>query len=197
MKQKNILSDNYICKLQFTGVAKTSLAVIEERIIDKIHLIRGQKVMLDRDLAELYGVETKRLKEQVNRNPDRFPARYMFELTIEENETLRSQNATLKRGAHSKYLPYAFTEHGVLMLANVLKSKSAIEMSLKIIDVFIKMREMLLTHKDILLKLEQLEQQVTKNNDDIQLIFAALKELLAPVPEKPRPRIGFKRNNEE
>jgi len=173
-------------------MAKTSLAIIEEKIIDKIHLIRGQKVMIDRDLAELYGVETKRLKEQVNRNLDRFPAHYMFELTAEEYEILRSQNATLKRGAHSKYLPYAFTEHGVLMLANVLKSKRAIEMSLKIIDVFVKLREMLLTHKDILLKLEQLEKQMIQNSSDIQTIFAALKELLTPPPEKPRPAIGFK-----
>ena len=91
--------------------------------------------MIDRDLAELYGVETKRLKEQVNRNLNRFPAHYMFELTKEENDSLRSQNATLKQGAHTKYLPYAFTEHGVLMLANVLKSDRAIEMSIKVIDV--------------------------------------------------------------
>lgn len=97
------------------------MTVAEEAIISKIYLIRGYKVMIDRDLAGLYGVETKRLKEQVNRNLDRFPAHFMFELTKEENENLRSQNATLRHGAHSKYLPYAFTEHGVLMLSNVLK----------------------------------------------------------------------------
>jgi phage regulator Rha-like protein len=172
--------------------AKAPVAIIEEKIIDKIHLIRGQKVMIDRDLAELYGVETRRLKEQVNRNPDRFPGHYMFELTAEEYEILRSQNATLRHGAHSKYLPYVFTEHGVLMLANVLKSKRAIEMSLKIIDVFVKLREMLLTHKDILLKLEQMEKQMIQNSSNIQTIFAALKELLTPPPEKPRSAIGFK-----
>lgn len=99
-----------------------SITLPEEAIISKIYLIRGQKVMIDRDLAELYGVETKRLKEQVNRNVARFPDHFMFELTKEEYENLRSQNATLKQGVHSKYLPYAFTEHGVLMLSNVLKA---------------------------------------------------------------------------
>jgi phage regulator Rha-like protein len=147
--------------------------------------------MLDSDLAELYGLETKRLKEQVNRNIDRFPKHFMFQLTKDENEILRSQFATLRHGEHSKYLPYAFTEHGVLMLSNVLKSKRAIEMSIKIIDVFVEIREMLLTHKDILLKLDQLEKQVTQNSEDIRMIFAALKQLLTP-PESPRQRIGFK-----
>jgi phage regulator Rha-like protein len=171
--------------------AKVSVAIIDEKIIDKIHLVRGLKVMLDKDIAELYGVETKRLKEQVNRNLNRFPSHYMIELTKEESESLRSQNATLKQGAHTKYLPYAFTEHGVLMLANVLKSGRAIEMSIKIIDVFVKLREMLLTHTDILLKLELLEKQVVQNSEEIGSIFEALKQLLNP-PQEPRQRIGFK-----
>jgi phage regulator Rha-like protein len=171
--------------------AKPIVVIIEEKIVDKIHLIRGKKVMIDRDLAELYGVETKRLKEQVNRNLSRFPKHYMFELTQKEYESLRSQNATLKQGAHTKYLPYAFTEHGVLMLANVLKSARAIEMSIKVIDIFVKLREMLLTHKDILLKLELLEKQVVQNSEEIQTIFSALKQLLNP-PQEPRKRIGFK-----
>jgi phage regulator Rha-like protein len=171
--------------------AKKTAAIIEEKIIDKIHLVRGLKVIIDKDIAELYGVETKRLKEQVNRNINRFPSHYMIELTKEEYESLRSQNATLKQGAHTKYLPYAFTEHGVLMLANVLKSGRAIEMSIKIIDVFVKLREMLLTHKDILLKLEILEKQVVQNSDEIRTIFEALKQLLNP-PQAPRKRIGFK-----
>jgi phage regulator Rha-like protein len=171
--------------------AKVSVAIIDEKIIDKIHLVRGLKVMLDKDIAELYGVETKRLKEQVNRNLNRFPSHYMIELTKEESESLRSQNAPLKQGAHTKYLPYAFTEHGVLMLANVLKSGRAIEMSIKIIDVFVKLREMLLTHTDILLKLELLEKQVVQNSEEIGSIFEALKQLLNP-PQEPRQRIGFK-----
>jgi phage regulator Rha-like protein len=170
---------------------KTTVAIIDEKIVDKIYLIRGLKVMIDRDLAELYGVETKRLKEQVNRNLSRFPGHYMFELKQTEYESLRSQNATLKQGAHAKYLPYAFTEHGVLMLANVLKSGRAIEMSIKVIDVFVKLREMLLTHKDILLKLETLEKQVVQNSEEIQTIFRALKQLINP-PQEPRRRIGFK-----
>lgn len=167
-------------------MAKATLEIIEEKIVEKIHLIRGQKVMIDKDLAELYGVETKRLKEQVNRNSNRFPKHYMFELTKQEYESLRSQNATLKQGAHTKYLPYVFTEHGVLMLANVLKSGRAIEMSIKVIDVFVKLREMLLTHKDILLKLELLEKQVVQNNEEIQTLFAALKQLLIPEEQKNR-----------
>jgi phage regulator Rha-like protein len=118
----------------------------------------------------------------------------MFELTKEEYESLRSQIATLKQGAHAKYLPYAFTEHGVLMLANVLKSGRAIEMSIKVIDVFVKLREMLLTHTDILLKLELLEKQVVKNSGEIQTIFSVLKQFLHP-PREPRRRIGFKPDN--
>ncbi len=140
--------------------------------------------MVDKDLAELYGVETRRLKEQVNRNKNRFPGHYMFELTNEEYESLRSQNATLKQGGHSKYLPYVFTEHGVLMLANVLKSGRAIEMSIKVIDVFVKLREMLLTSSEILLKLEKLEKKVTGHDENIEMIFEALKQLINP-PQLP------------
>jgi hypothetical protein len=170
---------------------KAGIAVPDTVIINKIYQIRGHKVMLDSDLAELYGVETRRLKEQVNRNMKRFPTHFMFELTREEHENIRSQNATLKQGAHSKYLPYAFTEHGVLMLSNVLKSGRATEMSIKIIDVFVKLREMLLTHKDILLKIEQIEKKITGHDEEIQMIFAAIKELIDP-PKEPRKRIGFK-----
>ncbi|MDN3656634.1 ORF6N domain-containing protein [Ferruginibacter paludis] len=173
---------------------KSLTVIAEEKIVNQIHLIRGQKVMLDSDLAALYGVETKRLKEQVNRNLSRFPKHYMFELTKEEYDNLRSQIATLKQGGHTKYLPYAFTEHGILMLANVLKSARAIEMSIKVIDVFVKLREMLLTHTDILLKLELLEKQVVKNSGEIQTIFSVLKQLLNP-PREPRRRIGFKPDN--
>jgi phage regulator Rha-like protein len=174
--------------------AKTLAVIAEEKIVNQIHLIRGQKVMLDSDLAALYGVETKRLKEQVNRNLSRFPKHYMLELTKEEYDNLRSQIATLKQGGHTKYLPYAFTEHGILMLANVLKSARAIEMSIKVIDIFVKLREMLLTHTDILLKLELLEKQVVKNSGEIQTIFSVLKQLLNPQRESRR-RIGFKPDN--
>jgi len=168
-------------------------ALTDNLITEKIRFIRGQKVMLDRDLAELYGVEVKRLKEQVRRNIGRFPEAFMFELTLEEDHALRSQNATLKQGEHGKYAPFAFTEHGILMAANVLKSELAITVSIRIIDLFVRMREVLMAHKEILLRLEQLEGQVDGNRNDIQVIFHHLKKLLTE-PADPRTRIGYKCN---
>lgn len=154
--------------------------------------------MLDRDLAELYGVKAIRLREQVKRNIDRFPSNFMFRLTGKEVEAMVSQNAIPSKQHLGGALPYAFTEHGVLMLANVLKSDTAIKVSLQLIEVFVKLREMLLTHKDILIKLEKVEKELMKQNsrtakseDDIKLIFEALKQLLNP-PQEPRKRIGFK-----
>lgn len=173
-----------------------SLAETEKLISSKIFLIRSQNVMLDRDLASLYGVETKRLKEQVKRNMNRFPEHFMFQLSKTENEDLRSQNATLKRGGFSKYLPMAFTEHGVLMLASVLKSDRAIQMSIKIIDVFVRMRKLVLEHRDILLKLEQLEKKVDVHDADIQIILECVRQLIH-APNPPRERIGFRRSNEK
>lgn len=152
--------------------------------------------MLDRDLAELYGIKAIRLREQVKRNARRFPENFMFQLTGEEVEILVSQNAIPSKKHLGGFLPYAFTEHGVLMLANVLKSERAVEMSIRIIEVFIKMREMLFTHKDILLQLEKAEAKLTSHDEDIQLIFKYLKQLLNPL-QQPRTKIGFKRNNEE
>ncbi|HRE51078.1 MAG TPA: ORF6N domain-containing protein [Flavitalea sp.] len=172
------------------------IAVAEEAIVSKIYYIRNQKVMLDRDLAELYGVQSIRLREQVKRNISRFPEHFMFQLTEEEAEMMVSQNAIPSKKRLGGSLPYVFSEHGVLMLANVLKSETAISVSLRLIEIFVKMREMLSTHKDILLKLEQLEQKVTLHDQDIQMIFTALKQLLNP-PNPPREPIGFKRNNEK
>lgn len=168
-----------------------SAVLIEEAVISKIYLIREQKVMLDRDLAELYGVKAIRLREQVKRNIERFPKHFMFRLTTKEVEMMVSQNAIPSKQHLGGALPYAFTEHGVLMLANVLKSERAIEVSLRLIEIFVKLRGMLLTHKDILLKLEQLEKKVTAHDENIQMIFEALKQLLTP-PKEPRPKIGFK-----
>ena len=145
--------------------------------------------MLDSDLAELYRVETKRINEQVKRNIDRFPEDFMFQLSSEEFENLRSQIATSSWGGKRKP-PYAFTEHGVLMLSGVLNSGTAIQVNIRIMRVYAKLREMLLTHKDILLKLEQMESQVLQNTDDIQMIFSALKQLVDPA-NPPRRRIGF------
>jgi phage regulator Rha-like protein len=177
------------------------LAIPEEVIINKIYFIRGQKVMIDRDLAELYGVETRRLREQVKRNIGRFPENFMFQLTEEETDNMVSQNATPSKQHLGGHLPYVFTEHGVLMLASVLKSERATQMSINIIEIFVKLREMLLTNKDILLKLEQLEKKVVKHDESIQLIFSALKQLLQqpdPIPEptQKKKRIGFRPNDD-
>jgi hypothetical protein len=168
------------------------LIILDEIIISKIYFIRGLKVMLDSDLAELYRVETKQLKRQVRRNLNRFPKDFMFELSIQEIENLRSQFGTTSWGG-SRYVPMVFTEQGVAMLSSVLNSDSAIEMNIHIIRIFTRLREMLLTHKDILLKLELLEKQVAKNNKEIQYIFEALKQLLA-TPSEPRKNIGFRKD---
>ena len=176
----------------------------DEAIISKIYLIRGRKVMLDYDLAEMYAVETKQLKRQVRRNLERFPADFMFELTFEEYEALRSQIGTIKRGEHSKYAPMAFTEQGVAMLSSVLNSPTAIRVNIQIIRVFTKIREMLSTHKDILVKLERIEKELLKqgvrmneHEGDIQAIFQVLKKLVEAPAETPRPRVGFRRPGEE
>ncbi len=171
----------------------TSFVVPDEIIMQKIYFIRNQKVMLDSDLAELYGVETRRLKEQVKRNKERFPERYMFELTQKEAEASRSQNATLKRGENLKYLPYAFTEHGVMMLSNVLKSKRAIEVSMRIIDVFIMLRETLSNHTELRLEIEQIKKKLHNYGKNIELVFQYLDELLEKKENpKPRKEIGYK-----
>lgn len=170
------------------------LAIPDELILSKIYLIRDQKVMLDSDLALLYGVETKRLNEQVKRNADRFPEDFMFQLSLEELDSLKSQFATSSWGGKRK-LPYAFTEHGVLMLSGVLNSQTAIQVNIRIMRVYSKLREMVLTHKDILLKLDQLESQTSQNSDDIQVVFSALKQLIDP-QHPPRRMIGFNVKNE-
>lgn len=167
----------------------------EHIIVNKIFIVRGVKVMLDRDLAELYGVKAIRLREQVKRNISRFPENFMFQLTEDEVDSMVSQNAIPSKQHLGGYLPYVFTEHGVLMLANVLKSESAITMSVKIIEIFVKLREMVLTNKDILLKLEQVENKITKHDDEIQEIFSYLRKLINP-PQESRRKIGFKQNNE-
>jgi len=178
--------------------------VSDSIVVNKIYLIRQKKVMLDSDLAELYRVTTSRLNEQVKRNKKRFPSDFMFQLTKEEFQNLISQNATssisltsqnaiLKkgRGQHRKYLPFAFTEEGVAMLSGVLSSNTAIRVNIQIMRIFTRMRELVLTHKDILLKLEQLETKTNKHDAEMQLIFEALKQLLNP-PSAPRKKIGFK-----
>ena len=171
--------------------------ITDESVMNKIYLIRGKKVMLDEDLAILYQVETKRLNEQVKRNANRFPPDFMFQLTFDEWESLRSQIVTLVkgRGKYSKYLPFAFTELGVSMLSGVLNSEVAIRVHIQIIRVFAKMRELLLTHKEILLQLEKIEKKLVDHDEGIALIFQYLKKLLSPEQTKRR-RIGFRRKEE-
>jgi hypothetical protein len=165
-----------------------------QQIADKIYLIRGIKVMLDRDLAEMYGVKPIRLREQVKRNSERFPAHFMFQLTEEEAEAMVSQNAIPSKQHLGGTLPYVFSEHGVLMLANVIKSAQAIAMSIKIIEVFVKFREMLITQKDLLFKFEHLEKLLIQHDDDIQVLFQTLKQLMWQKNE-PREAVGFKLKN--
>jgi hypothetical protein len=172
-----------------------TLYLPDETIINKIYLIRGQKVMLDKDLAELYQVETRRLNEAVKRNSDRFPKDFMSRLTSKEFQNLKSQFATSSWGGRRK-LPLAFTEQGVSMLSGVLNSPVAVQVHIQIIRIFTKMKEMLLTNKDTLLKLEKLEKNVNENKKDIAMIFDALKQLLNPSQTK-RSMIGFNRKDNE
>lgn len=177
------------------------LAITDETVINKIYQIRGKKVMLDRDLAEMYGVETKRLNEQVKRNGKRFPEDFMFQLTEKELEVWKSQNATSnKEKMGLRKLPNVFTEQGVAMLSSVLNSETAIEVNIQIIRIFTRIREVLLAHTDVLLKMEQLEKKMLqhdektiKHEEEIQLIFSALKQLLNP-PQQAREPVGYKRS---
>ena len=167
-----------------------TLAVPVERIERTILLIRGQKVMLDSDLAELYGVSTKRLNEQVRRNASRFPPDFMFQLTTEEAEDLRSQIATSKGGRGGRrYLPYVFTEQGVAMLSSVLKSDRAVQVNIEIMRAFVRLRYMIATHEDLARRLAELEHRQDEHAEK----FAVILELLQP-PEpdaEPSPEIGF------
>lgn len=169
------------------------LLVAEQKILNRIYVIRGEKIMLDGDLAEMYGVETKQLKRQVKRNKERFPKDFMFELTQKELENLRSQIGTSSWGG-TRYMPMAFTEQGVAMLSGILNSKTAIEVNIRIIRVFTRLREYAMTHKEILLQLAKLEKEVKGNSKDIENIFMVLKELVEKQskPAAPRQKIGFK-----
>ena len=182
---------DYVCdiKLKNTRMSK-EISIPDEIITSKIYQIREQKVMLDNDLAELYQVETRRLNEQVKRNADRFPEDFMFQLTEEEWENLKSQNATSSWGGRRK-LPFAFTEHGVLMLSSVLNSKRAIAVNIHIMRVFNRIKEMLLTHKDLLLKMEEMEKRIGKQDEKITVIFDYLKQFINEQKDPPK-QIGFK-----
>jgi len=161
-----------------------------ERIEQAILLIRGQRVMLDRDLAALYGVETKNLNRAVQRNLDRFPADFMFQLTREEAESSRFQFGTLKRGQNIKYLPRVFTQEGVAMLSSVLRSPRAAQVNIAIMRVFVRLRETLALHKDLAHKLGELERKIEGHDTSIRNLFDAIRQLMAP-PAKTRREIGF------
>ena len=180
----------------------TRINKVESRIL----VIRGKKVMLDRDLAELYGVETKVLKQAVRRNRDRFPEDFMFQLSWDEARaidrrtalthdtamsSLRSQSVTLKQGAHIKFRPYAFTEQGVAMLSSVLRSKRAVQVNIEIMRAFVRLRGVLAAHADLAKKLEELQQRVGAHDEAIRSLVLAIRNLIEDPPPKGKGRIGF------
>lgn len=171
------------------------LLLHEQKILNKIYVVRGEKIMLDRDLAELYGTETKVLKQAVKRNIVRFPKDFMFEMTANEFKKWK-EGAGLSRADKQglRYVPFCFTEQGLTMLSCILNSKTAIEVNIRIVRVFVKMREYALTNKEILLQLARLEKEVKGNSHDIENIFMVLKELIEKQqkPSPPRNKIGFK-----
>ena len=173
-------------------VSKQSLIPVD-RIEQVILLVRGQKVMLDADLARLYGVETKILVQAVKRNLVRFPEDFMFQLNKEEADFLRSQIVTLEkgRGQYSKYLPYAFTEQGVAMLSSVLRSQRAVQVNIEIMRAFIRLRQMLASNAELARKLDALEKKYDAQFKDV---FEAIRQLMAP-PEPKRRAIGFRKEN--
>ncbi|MEW5798722.1 MAG: ORF6N domain-containing protein [Bacteroidota bacterium] len=170
-----------------------SVSFPAEIIERRIYFIRGQRVMLDSNLAELYGVRTKVLNQAVKRNKDRFPKDFMFQLSNSESNSWmkykisRSQNVTLKRGQNIKYRPYAFSEHGILMLSSVLKSKRAVEVNITIMRTFVRLRRMLASNEFLSRKLKELEK---KYDEQFQIVFDAIRQILTP-PEKPKKPFGF------
>ena len=180
--------------------SENNTLIPDEVIMKKIYLLRGSKVMMDRDLAELYEIETKQLKRAVRRNISRFPEDFMVELNQEEFKVLRSQFGTSSWGG-SRYVPMAFTEHGVIMLASVLNSERAIQVNIQIVRVFTRMREILSSHKDLLLKLEKIAHKLAEHDDQILVIFEYLKKLEQAKhqmqEQQKRKRVGFKRLDED
>lgn len=170
-----------------------NLIISEETISDKIYFIRNQKVMLDRDLALLYGIENKRLNEQVKRNISRFPEDFMFQLNQIEFQNLKSQIATSSWGG-SRKLPFAFTEHGVLMLSSILNSDKAIQTNIQIMRIFTKVRQMLLDTTDLKIDIMQIQKKLENHDKNIELVFSYLDELTDKKEnEKPRTKIGYKK----
>ena len=174
----------------------TSALVLTKKVASKILVLRNQKIILDSDLAELYGVPVKHLNQQVKRNSQRFPEDFVFSLTKAEDETLRSQIVTSNQGRGGRrYLPHAFTEHGAIMAASVLNSKRAIEMSIFVVRAFVRMRETLLVNQRVVSKLSELEARLDQHDSELQEIVEAIRELMSPLPANNR-RIGFEAPSE-
>lgn len=177
-------------------------SITEDTIKEKIYIIRNQKVMLDHDLAELYEVETKQLKRQVRRNPERFPQDdFMFELTKDEfSQISRSQNGTLKHGTNIKYAPMAFTELGIAMISSVLNSSRAIQVNIQIIRIFTRIRQLVMDHVELRLEIEGIKNRLDSQDKSMEIIFRYLDELSERIPQMPelsqRKRIGYKPDTE-
>jgi hypothetical protein len=182
-------------KLNELAENTNKFAIPSEVITSKIYLLRGDKVMLDRDLAILFDVKAIRLREQVKRNPDKFPPHFMFQLSNEEVEIMVSQNAIPSKQHLGGYMPYVFTEHGVLQLANVLKSDRATQVGIKVIEVFVKMREMLTDTLKLHLDIEIIKKKLNSQDKNIELVFSYLDELMEEKRnQEPRKRVGFKQS---
>ena len=175
-------------------VKKESVSVVPDEIVmNKIYIIRNHKVMLDRDLAELYGVKSIRLREKVKRNITKFPEHFMFQLTEIEVEIMVSQNAIPSKSHLGGTLPFVFTEHGILMLANVLKSDRAVLVSIRIIELFVKLREMLLANTELKYEIEKIKRKLDNQDKNMEIVFRYLDELLDKKENpKPRVKIGYK-----
>jgi hypothetical protein len=177
-------------KKPVSGGELLPIEVIERRIF----VLRGHRVLLDRDLAELYGVPLKRLNEQVKRNKQRFPEDFMFELSLEEGKAilaLRSQFATIERGQHLKYAPCVFTEHGAVMLANVLRSPVAVRASIQVVRAFVHLRQLLAVNEQLARKVEALESRVGSHDVELRDVLKILRRLLEPPATPPKRPIGF------
>ena len=169
-------------------------AVLETVVEHRILMIRGLRVMLDKDLAYLYKVKSRSLRQQVKRNKMRFPEDFMFRLTDEEVDIMVSQNVTPSRKYLGGHLPYAFTEQGVAMLSGVLHSRRAVQVNVAIMRAFVKLRHVLSANKKLIGRLNELERKIEKHDVEIQSIFEAIRQLMAPPPEPPKRRIGFKQD---
>jgi hypothetical protein len=174
-----------------------SISAVEEKIVNKIYLIRNKKVMIDRDLAELYGVETRVLKQQVRRNSTRFPEDFMFELSKDEFEILRSQIVTSSWGG-ARYLPMAFTEQGIAMLSSVLNSDQAIQVNIQIMRIFTKVREMLADTMSLRLEIEEIKKKLSNHDKNIELVFSYLDELISQKENRTeRRKIGYRQSGSQ